>query len=387
MSEDENPAAVSEEDPTTTRQKERARKLRLIKQNIDPLLKRNSPLYELVEQRIETLTSGRCRTFGETNMSKDFAGWLRTAGPDDKPKLEVMLALFAAWDALASVRNDTFGREVEKRKLREWAREQLRIINGEKPTAKSSQKGRKTVKVENDEGSAEMGVNQRNQNTILPSVERDSDTPARTLPNLRPGQERLTSSEFESPARTVQVSKFSQATFAPATKRQRVDNIPTKPEKTFADAKIQTDEEHLPGWAPELINDFTKSIQGAFITALTRHGDVISETFPERLKGVIQDAVADEAARYQAEQSNRSRARMQPSMEIDRRPAYVVYENPAMPPARGSGYDRFPQHEAPRAMETRYVDQRVGSVIQPLEEAVMDIRAFKYVPSSGHRGY
>jgi hypothetical protein len=129
--------------------------------------KKHPQLYKNVVAHIKKISTQR--RFTETSLYKAFMGWSELAKPNDRPKLDYMIAALAVHDSYEG-RQRQFQLEIDSRGLREWVDKKLEVpaqtATPARPTVPEAQQKTPQVKTE-------PGAQNANINTIRQSIEED----------------------------------------------------------------------------------------------------------------------------------------------------------------------------------------------------------------------
>ena len=371
MKEDLDVELRRDETTEAGRMRVRENQIARVVQNIDPRVKKHTELYNRVVLQLQELKRGRCRTWGETSLSKEFHSWARIAHADDKPNLDAMIALFAAHGTLSTTSSDKFSTIVEKRHLRQWVEEELRLLDQQAGTEEASaKKGTKAVKAEAkvDDILMALGVNQSgNQEVILPSIEQDPPAMQHAHSKIKAKRQRVISPESDSGSDSSHEDSPEELMAVVPTKRHKTNHENVQPAR---DANMQTDNNLLPNTVSEAISDMAQTI----ISSNSKVAESIATAIKDGVSTAIKDGMAQQTESLKsifqetmqmmfrhggtAGDHNRDhdahQAHPMPATQT-LRPALVLFDQQAIPTAATTyrnSYDRQ-RHAPPRFLEKK----------------------------------
>lgn len=373
--------------------------------NIDPAVKKHPDLYHRVVKRIkqEHPLSGRPRgRWGDSSLSQQFNGWVRTAGENDKPSLESLFAMLAAHSVLCKSTTDKFSLEVQKRGLKEWAHEQLKLAKDQAGKKGRPKKKAKKIKVEATETVSAVASIQSLKDIPLPSIERDPDTEIHSSPVLRPS---CVVGTIPSPKPLVEkrAEPHTSQHFAvgPAPKRHKEADEPVerRPSK-MTDTATQTDNEEPSVSVPDLLSALTgavstlqetftastEALKMTFQETVSEQTKAMTQVFPTVIRETVQEAVSEEAARQRGDPLLRPQGARLSTYEVARpRPTLGGYEPLTTPARRGPALRTEIEYEDGSVVEQRLVGRRAAAVMQQEPEGVVNLSAYRYFPDGQGR--
>ncbi|RBR23254.1 uncharacterized protein FIESC28_03996 [Fusarium coffeatum] len=185
------------------------------------------------------------RAWVDTSLSKMFMGWSEFAEPNERPKLDYMIAAIAVYD-MFGVEHQKFALEVTKRGLREWVNKKLEVpapaATSSKPTAPEVPK----IKTEPGSQSAEL-------NKIRQSIEGGNGS---TLPT---GSKRPAPSESLEPA-NKRADFGTNQTLGTPKPTVPMPKLPQQP-IIYREAGVQTDQSLALGEAREAMEKATARME------------------------------------------------------------------------------------------------------------------------------
>lgn len=377
MSETSSPASSEEVDVETERRRTQAQQYQTVLATVDPRVKTHPALHSGVLSRLEILKTGRSKTWGDSNLARDFYAWSRAASVGDKPSLDFALAVISTHDGISNFhRNDIFNKECDKRGLRAWVEEQLELLETPKPADEAPKKRKKAVKLEEHDTESELALALGRPDAVLPSIEGESSTSSHALPSLKPKshQHASPSTELSSEGMT------SPAAEAPAKRRKTSHQVLVpKLANLMRNATTQTDMSLLPGRAPEAASTLTESITSAFQNAITQQTEALSKAFNSNMQMMLQgDMVEDGQMRNVQHLRSLPPVRHAPVELAPSQPALLLFDQQSTTNMHGNA-----SYEIERPIGRRVVARQV--VEEPPQ--AFSVEAFRYVPRTFKREY
>ena len=129
------------------------------------------------------------RAWVDTSLNKMFMGWSEFAEPNERPKLDYMIAAIAVYD-MFGVEHQKFALEVTKRGLREWVNNKLEVPVPTATSSKSTAPEAPKIKTEPGSQSAELNkVRQSIEGGNASTIAYGSKRPAPSAYDRRCGAE------------------------------------------------------------------------------------------------------------------------------------------------------------------------------------------------------
>lgn len=237
--------------------------------SIHPRAKKVPGLHKIVTKRLHNSNTGSCISWCKADLKFEFEDWAKSLGTgqqDDKPPLDLFLAVRAAYAAIPHQKNSKFQSTVKHRRLDEWAEEQLKARAEKKPKAHTGDKPKASVEEDLDirpsiewplfkaerRESLRFGASEAfftsfpektlSNNTDNPSGVKVESPEGVKMPPPRPPPPPPKAVETPLPKRHFKefVSQYSLEAFKPPPKKIKTSDVSCQTESPYATASTQT---------------------------------------------------------------------------------------------------------------------------------------------------
>ncbi|KAJ3502691.1 hypothetical protein NM208_g16671 [Fusarium decemcellulare] len=254
---------------------------------------KNHPIYKDVVDKIKSTGAGKAQKWTNTTLYKHFSGWVESAAYEDRPALVFLLAALAAHECLAGTSYSKFRTEVNRRRLKEWATEQLSCsrcptsseTEVSTPKAPPVLQNQTKVKVEEGADAQGTGCSAFIRQSIETGGQNVRTTQAHFAPHLRGnddslfpsinGSKRKAIDELDQmPPKHTMLDVDRQAIVAQLT-NEAIEASRTR--VVLREVGIQTDDDMFASWAANLASQFTTESMKREFEAVSENTRALAE--------------------------------------------------------------------------------------------------------------